>query len=95
VSYETVNPATGEFVDRFATISDRDLDRVVDMAQAAFIDWRRRNAAPQLAVGNVLLLKHAESVPQSALAFARLLEAAGLPGGSIRTCLRASSRSPV
>jgi succinate-semialdehyde dehydrogenase/glutarate-semialdehyde dehydrogenase len=32
-------------------------------------------------VGNVLLLKHAENVPQSALAFARLFEEAGAPDG--------------
>jgi Aldehyde dehydrogenase family len=32
-------------------------------------------------LGNVLLLKHAEIVPQSALAFARLLEEAGAPNG--------------
>jgi len=177
VNYETINPATGEFVERFATMSDQDLGRVVDAAHAAFIDWRHRGAAdraafldraaailranvdeyagyltlemgkrlnearfevtlcanifeyyakravahlkptalaevpnaeihteplgvllaiepwnfpyyqiarvvaPQLAVGNVLLLKHAESVPQSALAFARLLERAEVPHG--------------
>lgn len=40
-----------------------------------------RVAGPQLMVGNVLLLKHAESVPQSALAFARLFEEAGAPTG--------------
>jgi len=40
-----------------------------------------RVAGPQLMVGNVLLLKHAESVPQSALAFARLFEDAGAPRG--------------
>ena len=40
-----------------------------------------RVAGPQLMVGNVLLLKHAESVPQSALAFARLFEEAGAPRG--------------
>lgn len=40
-----------------------------------------RVAGPQLMVGNVLLLKHAESVPQSALAFARLFEEAGTPPG--------------
>ena len=177
MNYETINPATGEFVERFATMSDQDLGRVVDAAHAAFIDWRHRGAAdraafldraaailranvdeyagyltlemgkrlnearfevtlcanifeyyakravahlkptalaevpnaeihteplgvllaiepwnfpyyqiarvvaPQLAVGNVLLLKHAESVPQSALAFARLLERAEVPHG--------------
>jgi succinate-semialdehyde dehydrogenase/glutarate-semialdehyde dehydrogenase len=40
-----------------------------------------RVAGPQLMVGNVLLLKHAESVPQVALAFARLFEEAGAPAG--------------
>jgi len=40
-----------------------------------------RVAGPQLVAGNVLLLKHAENVPQSALAFARLFEEAGAPRG--------------
>jgi succinate-semialdehyde dehydrogenase / glutarate-semialdehyde dehydrogenase len=41
-----------------------------------------RVAGPQLMVGNVLLLKHAENVPQSALAFARLFAEAGAPTGA-------------
>jgi succinate-semialdehyde dehydrogenase/glutarate-semialdehyde dehydrogenase len=40
-----------------------------------------RVAGPQLMLGNVLLLKHAEIVPRSALAFARLFEEAGAPTG--------------
>jgi succinate-semialdehyde dehydrogenase/glutarate-semialdehyde dehydrogenase len=40
-----------------------------------------RVAAPQLMAGNVLILKHAESVPQCALAFARLFEEIGAPPG--------------
>ncbi len=40
-----------------------------------------RVAAPQLVAGNVLLMKQAESVPQCALAFARLFDEAGAPEG--------------
>lgn len=41
-----------------------------------------RVAAPQLIAGNVVMMKHAENVPQCALAFARLLEEAGVPEGA-------------
>jgi succinate-semialdehyde dehydrogenase/glutarate-semialdehyde dehydrogenase len=40
-----------------------------------------RVAASQLVAGNVVLMKHAENVPQCALAFARLFEEAGAPEG--------------
>ena len=40
-----------------------------------------RIAAPQLAAGNVLILKHASNVPQCAAAFERLFREAGLPEG--------------
>jgi len=41
-----------------------------------------RVAGPQLMVGNVLVIKHAGNVPQSALAFAKLLDDAGAPLGA-------------
>lgn len=40
-----------------------------------------RVAAPQIVAGNVLMMKQARSVPQAALAFARLFEDAGTPEG--------------
>lgn len=40
-----------------------------------------RVAGPQLVAGNVVMLKHAQSVPQCALAFARLFEEAGAAKG--------------
>jgi succinate-semialdehyde dehydrogenase/glutarate-semialdehyde dehydrogenase len=40
-----------------------------------------RVAGPQLMVGNVVMIKHAGSVPQSALAFARLFDEVGAPQG--------------
>ena len=175
--YQTINPATGEVVGTFPSISDADLETALQRATTAYESWRRRPiaersgilaaaaallrdnaeeyasyitlemgklhqgalaevslsaaildyyaqnaeafmvpkrfdgfpgaevvtrpigailaiepwnfpyyqiarvAGPQLAAGNVLLLKHAECVPQCALAFARLLEQAGAPEG--------------
>ena len=40
-----------------------------------------RIAAPQLAAGNVIILKHASNVPQCAAAFEKLFREAGLPEG--------------
>lgn len=41
-----------------------------------------RFAAPNLVLGNTILLKHAESVPKSALAVQRLMDEAGVPSGA-------------
>jgi succinate-semialdehyde dehydrogenase / glutarate-semialdehyde dehydrogenase len=41
-----------------------------------------RVAGPQLMVGNVVMIKHAGNVPQSALAFARLFDEADAPKGT-------------
>ena len=41
-----------------------------------------RVAAPQLIAGNVVMMKHAENVPQCALAFVRLFAEAGAPEGA-------------
>lgn len=43
-----------------------------------------RILAPQLSVGNTVLLKHASNVPQSAAAFEKLMTQAGLPTGAFR-----------
>lgn len=41
-----------------------------------------RFAAPNLMLGNTIILKHAESVPRSALAVERIMKDAGLPDGA-------------
>lgn len=43
-----------------------------------------RIAAPQLAAGNVIVLKHASNVPQSAAMFDKLFRDAGLPEGGFK-----------
>ncbi|MUN63344.1 aldehyde dehydrogenase family protein [Kocuria sediminis] len=44
-----------------------------------------RFAAPNLVLGNTILLKHAESCPRSAQALQQLLDDAGVPAGAYRT----------
>jgi len=39
-----------------------------------------RFVAPNLVRGNTIVLKHAESCPQSALAMQRMMDDAGIPG---------------
>jgi succinate-semialdehyde dehydrogenase/glutarate-semialdehyde dehydrogenase len=46
-----------------------------------------RFAAPALAAGNGIVLKHANSVPQSALAIAAVIHAAGTPEGLVQVLL--------
>jgi acyl-CoA reductase-like NAD-dependent aldehyde dehydrogenase len=177
--YATVNPATGEVVQDFDTMSDADAERALNRAHEAYIDWREvgikeraaalawvadlfrhhatdlaqlmtlemgkpitqakgevelsaaifdyyatkgpdlladevldiagsgkavvrsapigallgimpwnlpyyqaaRFVAPNLLLGNTILLKHASNCPQQALRLAELLDAAGAPGG--------------
>jgi succinate-semialdehyde dehydrogenase / glutarate-semialdehyde dehydrogenase len=53
-----------------------------------------RCAAPALAAGNTVLLKHASNVPQCALAIERVFDDAGFPDGVFRSVLVGSSRIP-
>ncbi|HEY1147830.1 MAG TPA: NAD-dependent succinate-semialdehyde dehydrogenase [Pseudoduganella sp.] len=51
-----------------------------------------RFAAPALAAGNGAVLKHANNVPQCALALEKVFEEAGFPSGLVNTVLIDSSR---
>ncbi len=42
MDYQTVNPATGEILATFPTISDDALEQATTQAHAAFLDWRNR-----------------------------------------------------
>ena len=54
-----------------------------------------RAAAPVLAGGNGLVLKHASNVPQCALAIEEVFAAAGLPAGLVTTLLVGAKQGPV
>jgi succinate-semialdehyde dehydrogenase/glutarate-semialdehyde dehydrogenase len=40
MSIQTINPATGEILDRFRDTSERELERIFAVAKAAFSEWR-------------------------------------------------------
>jgi succinate-semialdehyde dehydrogenase/glutarate-semialdehyde dehydrogenase len=48
--YATVNPATGEHVRAFSTISDADADHALVRAHQAYLDWRRVDLKERAAV---------------------------------------------
>ena len=48
--YATINPATGEVVQRFDTISDDDADRALTRAHEAYIGWRNIDLKERAAV---------------------------------------------
>lgn len=65
IPYQTINPATGELVQRFPTIGDADLDAAVSKAQACYgNDWRNRAVAERAKIvgkaAQILLEKAAE-----------------------------------
>lgn len=43
MAIESINPATGELLERFDEMSPRDIDGVLAQSHAAFGDWRRRS----------------------------------------------------
>jgi succinate-semialdehyde dehydrogenase/glutarate-semialdehyde dehydrogenase len=67
--YATVNPATGELVQGFETISDADAGRALDRAHNAYLDWRNVDVKERAAVvGRV-----ADLFRQNAVDLARLM----------------------
>ena len=54
-----------------------------------------RIAAPNLVLGNTILLKHASTCPQSALALEEVFRDAGLPPAGSRTCSSRPATSPA
>jgi succinate-semialdehyde dehydrogenase / glutarate-semialdehyde dehydrogenase len=54
-----------------------------------------RVAAPNLMVGNTLLVKHAPNVPQSALAFEQLFRNAGAPAGTYTNVFLSNGQAAV
>ena len=48
--YATVNPATGEFIQSFETISDADADHALIRAHDAYLDWREADLKERAAV---------------------------------------------
>lgn len=81
--YATVNPYTGEVVREFDSLA---VDRAVESAHRAFGAWRdrpieERAAAPNLVLGDTILLKHASTCPQSAAALEDVFRDPGVPAG--------------
>jgi acyl-CoA reductase-like NAD-dependent aldehyde dehydrogenase len=48
--YATVNPATGELIRGFETISDADADQALIRAHEAYLDWRKADLKERVAV---------------------------------------------
>src|SRR5262245_54310801 len=42
MAVQSINPATGEVLERFDETSAEDIDRILDRSIARFADWRRR-----------------------------------------------------
>jgi succinate-semialdehyde dehydrogenase/glutarate-semialdehyde dehydrogenase len=53
-----------------------------------------RFAAPNLAIGNTILLKHAPQCPESAAAIAQIYADAGFPSAPTSTSVSRTSRPP-
>jgi succinate-semialdehyde dehydrogenase/glutarate-semialdehyde dehydrogenase len=45
MSIQSVNPTTGELLETFAETSREEIDRILERAHAAFLEWRRRPVA--------------------------------------------------
>jgi acyl-CoA reductase-like NAD-dependent aldehyde dehydrogenase len=70
MTYQSLNPATGEFLKKFDELTDKELETKIAAAAACFDTWRHKN---------VLMVKHAGCVPQCAMAFEKVWIEAGAP----------------
>ena len=64
MSIQSINPATGEILERFDETSAREVDRILGEAHAAFLQWREapfaRRAHRMREAGHVLKKRRAE-----------------------------------
>jgi succinate-semialdehyde dehydrogenase / glutarate-semialdehyde dehydrogenase len=75
---QTLSPHSGE-----ATVESSPIGVLFGIEPWNFPYYQlARFVAPNLMAGNVVMVKHAPSVPQCALAFVALFKEAGLPGGA-------------
>lgn len=82
--YAVTDPRTGEQISSYPTQTDAQVEATL----LGIMPWNypyyqvARFAAPNLAAGNAVLVKHAQQCPESAAAIATIFGEAGFPHGA-------------